>query len=498
MYSTRQISASDEVWHQRLGHPNPLVLQQLSAIKAIFINKSSKRACEACRLGKSSRLPFVASSFVASRPLKRIHCDLWGPSPVLSIQGFRFYVVFIDHYTKFCWFYPLRCKSDFYEIFIKFQALPQNQGQATISTFQCDGGGEFTSHRFLKYLELHGIQQQISCPHTPQQNSLAERKHRQITELGLVLMFHGKVPQKYWVEAFFTANFLSNLLPHTSLTNSKSPYELMYHRPPDYRLLRVFGSACFPMLRDYAQNKLDPRSLQCVFLGYNEKFKGYCCLLPTTGRVYITRHVIFDESSFPFADKYAHFHIKTLFALLSAWQTSFLKAPSISQQPSSKQKTSSVITTLSYVQPATLQALAVSAQSSVESTSTTDLSSLFTPADFPHLSSTALATGSSASGHTSGDTTSCEEHSSECTSGSDPVSIGNSYVSSQDRTVSPTIMSSSPSSPQQYVHPMITRSKSGITKPNPRYALLTQKAVFPVPKTVSEALKHPGWTNEMT
>ena len=135
-------------------------------------------------------------------------------------------------------------------------------------------------------------------------------------------MFHGKVPQKYWVEAFFTANFLSNLLPHTALDDSKSPFELLHHRRPNYRALRVFGCACFPMLRDYSVNKLDPRSHKCIFLGYKEKFKGYRCLLPTTGIVYITRHVIFDETSFPFADSYSHLHPATKSTLLKAWQDS--------------------------------------------------------------------------------------------------------------------------------------------------------------------------------
>ena len=125
-FSSRQVSASDEIWHQRLGHPNPHVLQQLSANKSIFINKSTKGLCEACQLGKSSRLPFEASSFVATRPLERIHSDLWGPSPVLFVQGFRYYVIFVDHFTRFCWFFPLKNKSDFYHTFVKFQTLVQN------------------------------------------------------------------------------------------------------------------------------------------------------------------------------------------------------------------------------------------------------------------------------------------------------------------------------------------------------------------------------------
>lgn len=114
------------------------------------------------------------------------------------------------------------------------------------------------------------------------------------------MMFQSGVPQKYWVEAFVTANFLINLLPSSSLAENHSPYEALTGSPPDYSALSVFGCACFPTLRDYAKNRFDPRSLQCILLGYNEKYKGYRCLHSATGRVYISRHVLFDESVFPF------------------------------------------------------------------------------------------------------------------------------------------------------------------------------------------------------
>ena len=45
---------------------------------------------------------------------------------------------------------------------------------------------------------------------------------------------------------------------------------------------------------------------------------------------------------------------------------------------------------------------------------------------------------------------------------------------------------------------MVTRSKAGIIKPNPRYALLTHKVTYPEPNKVTEALKHPGWNKAMT
>ncbi|KAJ8617569.1 hypothetical protein MRB53_013755 [Persea americana] len=71
---------------------------------------------------------------------------------------------------------------------------------------------------------------------------------------------------------------------------------------PDYGSLRVFWCKCFPYLRDYATSKFDPRSLPCTFLGYSHTYKGYRCFHPPTGRIYSSRHVVFDETSFPFKD----------------------------------------------------------------------------------------------------------------------------------------------------------------------------------------------------
>lgn len=88
------------------------------------------------------------------------------------------------------------------------------------------------------------------------------------------MMFQSKSPQKFWVEAFYTSSFLINLLPSTVNNDLKSPYEVLYGTVPNYSALKTFGCACYPTLRDYATNKFDPKSLKCVFLGYNEKYKG--------------------------------------------------------------------------------------------------------------------------------------------------------------------------------------------------------------------------------
>ena len=64
----------------------------------------------------------------------------------------------------------------------------------------------------------------------------------------------------------------------------------------------MFGCKCFPWLVPYAQNKLQPKSKPCVFLGYSLNHQGYKCLDLSTRRIYLSRHVLFNEDFFPFQE----------------------------------------------------------------------------------------------------------------------------------------------------------------------------------------------------
>ena len=86
----------------------------------------------------------------------------------------------------------------------------------------------------------------------------------------------------------------------TKVLDYDTPLERLLNEKPDYHSLRVFGCACWPNLRPYNTHKLQFRSKQCVFLGYSSLHKEFKCLDISSGRVYISRDVIFDENIFPF------------------------------------------------------------------------------------------------------------------------------------------------------------------------------------------------------
>ncbi|GJR67876.1 retrovirus-related pol polyprotein from transposon TNT 1-94 [Tanacetum coccineum] len=320
--------ASYELWHARLGHVSFDVISTLNKLGVLSITSLLPKPilCTPCQLAKGQRLPFTINAKRSSHPLDLIHCDLWGPAPICSKDGYRYYVAFIDDYSRFTWLYPLKTKTGFYSVLPVFINLVQTQCSRKIKTFQSDGGTEFVNQIVRKIFEDNGTFHRFSCPYTPQQNGRAERKHRHIVETGLAMLFNAHVPASYWVDAFTTATFIINRLP-TPLLKNKSPFELLFNQHPQYDNFRTYGCQVFPYLRDYSQHKLEPRSIPCIFIGYSLQHKGYRCLDPTTSRVFVTRHARFNETVFPFIGSSCNPNISTLEL------TTFL--PDVPQSPSS-------------------------------------------------------------------------------------------------------------------------------------------------------------------
>jgi hypothetical protein len=247
-----------------------------------------------------TQLSFLISCTHTTKPLQLVHSDVWGPTPITSINGTRYYVSFVDDFSKFTWFFPLKHKSQVLSTFIHFKSTIENLLNHKLKVLRTDCGGEYTDSAFQDYCSTHGIFHQFSYPHTPQQNGVAERKHRHIVETSLSLISQSSFPLSYWPYAFATSVFLINRLPTPKL-QLKSPWEVLFHSPPDYSSFKTFGCSCFPLLTSYNKYKLEFKSQECIFLGYATHSKGYFCLDPTHNKLIVSRHVIFDESSFPFS-----------------------------------------------------------------------------------------------------------------------------------------------------------------------------------------------------
>ncbi|GJZ42405.1 ribonuclease H-like domain-containing protein [Tanacetum coccineum] len=118
----QSLLVSQHTWHQRLRHPISEVLRRLVSNNFISCNKDKPPVlCHACQLGKHVRLPFVSSNTVVTSCFDIVHSDVW-TSPIPSLSGYKYYVLFLDHYSQFVWVYPLLHKSNVLSKFTLFRS----------------------------------------------------------------------------------------------------------------------------------------------------------------------------------------------------------------------------------------------------------------------------------------------------------------------------------------------------------------------------------------
>ena len=290
-YSFQSVSAlkNNALWHARLGHPHVRALN-LMLPGVMFKNNE----CEACILGKHCRTVFQKSSTIYENCFDLVHSDVW-TAPCLSRENYKYFVTFIDEKSKYTWITLIKTKDSVLEAFKNFQCYVTNQYNAKLKIFRSDNGGEYTSRLFKQHLAQHGILHQTSCPYTPQQNGVAERKNRHLMEVARSMMFQSNVPKRYWSDAVMSACYLINRIP-TRVLQDQSPFEVLNKIKPFLNHLRVFGCVSYVMVPGEMRNKLEPKSIRTMFIGYSSSQKGYKCIDPKTRRVHVSREVKFMES----------------------------------------------------------------------------------------------------------------------------------------------------------------------------------------------------------
>jgi hypothetical protein len=106
------------------------------------LNSNKELVCGPCQQGKSHQLPYPKSVSMSRQSLELIFSDVWGPAPD-SVDRNKYYVSFIDDYSKFIWIYLLKFKSDVFQKFHEFQNLVERLFNMKIIAIQSDWGGEY-------------------------------------------------------------------------------------------------------------------------------------------------------------------------------------------------------------------------------------------------------------------------------------------------------------------------------------------------------------------
>ncbi|KAM1496365.1 hypothetical protein ACFXTO_030979 [Malus domestica] len=286
------------IWHKRFGHLNfrsLKLLQSQEMVLGLPEIQDSETVCQSCALGKNHREPFPKESmWRAKEPLELIHSDVCGPMQTSSLSGNRYFITFIDDFSRMCWVYFLRNKSEAFYVFKKFKAMVELQSGYHVKKLRTDRGGEFNSNEFGKFCEDLGIERQLTIAYSPQQNGVAERKNRTIVEMAKCMIFEKELPNNLWCEAVNTSVYLLNRSPTKAVKNT-TPFEKFSGRKPGVKHLKVFGSVCYSLIPGNLRHKLEETSVMGVCIGYGTCEKGYRVLNPLTQKVLLSRDVIFDE-----------------------------------------------------------------------------------------------------------------------------------------------------------------------------------------------------------
>ncbi|CAI7924041.1 unnamed protein product [Closterium sp. NIES-54] len=243
-----QVAASAQ--HHRLGHPS---LSRLRGMHSRLFVSSLPRSlpplppspappCLPCVEGRQRAAPHSSSFPPTTPPLQNLHMDVSGPARINGQSPERYFLLVVDNYTRYTMVFPLRSKGQVVDVLIpgirkvRLQLRERFGQDLPFLRLHSDRGGEFSSSLLRDFCRGEGILQLFTLPDSPQQNGIAE------CHIGLL-----------------------NLWPRVSLPET-SPTLHWTGEVGDASVFRVWGSRAF--VRDTSADKLSPRAIPCVLLGF--------------------------------------------------------------------------------------------------------------------------------------------------------------------------------------------------------------------------------------
>ncbi|GJS78862.1 retrotransposon protein, putative, ty1-copia subclass [Tanacetum coccineum] len=215
---------------------------------------------------------------------------------IVSRQGASYFVTFTDDFSRYGYVYLLEHKHEVFETFKVFQKKVEYQLEKTIKSLRSDRGGEYMSQDFLDYLKEHGIIAHRTPRYTPQHNGVSERRNRTLLDMVRSMMSQKTLPKSFWDYALETAARILNMVPTKKV--EKTPYEVWHGQSPKLSYLKVWGCEAL-VKRDTLTkpDKLEPRSIKCIFVGYLKETMGYSFHYPPENKVLVARNAEFLENS---------------------------------------------------------------------------------------------------------------------------------------------------------------------------------------------------------
>ncbi|CAI7826184.1 unnamed protein product, partial [Closterium sp. NIES-54] len=305
--SCRLLSHQTLLWHHRLGHPSLPRLRGMASRVLVSglprslppLHSGPTPTCVPCVEGRQRAAPHSSTFPPTEAPLQTLHMDMWGPARVRGQGHERYFLLVVDDFSRYTTVFPLRSKGDVTEVLIDWIRAARLQLRESFGSdfpvlrLHTDRGGEFSSARLGAFCRARGIRQSFTLPASPQQNGIAERRIGMVMDVARTSMIHAAAPHLLWPFAVQYAAHQLNLQPRISVPET-SPTLRWTGKVGDASVFRVWGSRAF--VRDLSADKLSPRAVPCVFLGFPPDAPGWQFYHPTSRRVLSSQDVTFDKS----------------------------------------------------------------------------------------------------------------------------------------------------------------------------------------------------------
>ncbi|KAJ9511803.1 hypothetical protein QJQ45_022680 [Haematococcus lacustris] len=344
-------SNSPQVWHQRLCHTSYDALARMQSagmVSGVPVTAAQFRAaasdpavCVGCVKGKQHKNVAFAgpppNAAPVTAPLGLIHMDVCGPMHARARDGSLYVATFLDEHTKLSVCVPISSKAQVPDIVRTVIEVLETQSGYRCKAIRTDNGTEYVNSRMREYCVSKGIVHQHSAPYSPQQNGAAERLNRTIFEKARSIIHSADISLSFWAHscklragwleklessgswrsgllqgptdpltlqmvgrtlqmsahAVKFANHVRCLLPVSG--QPLTPWEAFYGVKPDLSRLRVFGCRVWLHVPDHQRSKLQAKSVEGLFIGYEPGSKAYRVLV--NGRETCSKDIVFDELS---------------------------------------------------------------------------------------------------------------------------------------------------------------------------------------------------------
>ena len=218
------------LWHRRYGHLNFPSLKKLAGRGMVTGLPETlivpRKVCEGCLVGKQPRNAFKKHMHVRTKGLVQVvYFDVCGPFEQMSLGQNKYFVTFIDEYSRMIWLYLIKAKSEVFSVFERFKLMTKNQSEKMVQILRTDEGKEYLSNEFEAYCSENGVLHEVTTPYTPQHNGMVERRNKMILNMAISMTKQKKLPHSLWGEAISTVVYLLNKCPTLKLEN-KVPEEV--------------------------------------------------------------------------------------------------------------------------------------------------------------------------------------------------------------------------------------------------------------------------------